>query len=63
MIRMFRAGVLLAIAVALGGCFKSDQSLIDDAQATAPYAKITYSDTSGGEKQVLTREGKLRDRR
>ena len=58
MIRMVRAGILILVAVALSGCFKSDRSLIDDAHAAAPFAKITYSDASGGEKQVLTREGK-----
>lgn len=58
MIRMFRAGILLFAAATLSSCFKSDESLIDDAAATAPYARITYSDASGGEKQVLTRDGK-----
>jgi hypothetical protein len=44
--------------VALAGCFSSDKSLIADSDAAAPFAKIIYADASGGEKQVLTREGK-----
>jgi hypothetical protein len=58
MIRMVRAGILLLVAGLLAGCFKSDRSLIDDAHAAAPFARITYADASGGEKQVLTRDGK-----
>jgi hypothetical protein len=58
MIRMVRAGILILVAGLLAGCFKSDKSLIDDAHAAAPFARITYADASGGKKQVLTREGK-----
>jgi hypothetical protein len=58
MIRMVRAGILILVTVALSGCFKSDRSLIDDAHAAAPFARITYADASGGKKQVLSRDGK-----
>jgi len=57
MVRILRAAVFLAIAAALSGCFKSDASLIGDDKASAPFATIRYSDSSGGEEQVLTREG------
>jgi hypothetical protein len=58
MIRLLGAAILVAMSAALSGCFMSETSLIDDAHAVAPYRKILYADSSGGEKQVLDREGR-----
>jgi hypothetical protein len=46
------------MTAALSGCFMSTKSLIDDAHAAAPYAKILYADAGGGQKMTLTRQGK-----
>lgn len=57
MVRILRAAIFIAIAASLAGCFKSDASLIGEDKATAPFQTIRYADSSGGEEQVLTREG------
>jgi hypothetical protein len=52
--------LLLTIGLALGlaGCFTSEKPLFSDAEAVAPYAKITFSEVSAKEATVLTRTGK-----
>jgi hypothetical protein len=53
--------LFIAVLAALGlaGCFTSDKPLFTDDQATAPYAKITFSQQDSPEdKTTLTRDGK-----
>lgn len=48
----------MLLAVGLAGCFTSDKSLIGDADAVTPYARITFGEQNAKERTTLTREGK-----
>ncbi len=49
----------LLTAFGLAGCFTSDQPLVTDDKAVAPYAKIVFAEQgSPDDKTTLTREGK-----
>ena len=52
--------IVLLTALGLAGCFTSKEPLFGDAEAVAPYARITYAThgSSDDEKTTLTREGK-----
>jgi hypothetical protein len=48
----------IALALGLAGCFTSDKSLIGDADAVTPYAKITFGEQGSKDLTTLTRSGK-----
>ena len=51
--------IVLLAALGLAGCFTSDEPLITDETATAPYAKITFAEEgSPKDKTTFVREGK-----
>jgi hypothetical protein len=48
---------VLTASIGLAACFTSDEPLITDEMAVAPYARITYVQEGTDEQQVLIRDG------